>query len=235
MLMDKAIGYVRVSTGAQVEHGVSLEAQDARIRQWCDVNERRLLTTYRDEGLSGSRADNRPGLQRALNRVCKAKGALVVYSLSRLARSIPDAVEISERLRKADADLVVLSQPIDTTSASGRLYFHMIAAFDQFMREQIAENTREALAHKKARGERVGTVPYGYRIAPDGIALESNPVEQPAVTAICELREDGRTLAEIQDELRDRRIANRRGNLTWRLNTISDIAKRETNGFSIKA
>jgi site-specific DNA recombinase len=230
MKTETAIGYVRVSTGAQAEFGVSLDAQESRIRQWCEANSRRLLTIYRDEGLSGKRADNRPNLQRALSRACNMRGALVVYSLSRLARSIPDAVDISQRLGKASADLVVLTQPIDTTTPSGRLYFHLIAAFDQFTREQIAENTREALAYKRSRGERVGNVPYGFTLASDGVTLEPNPTEQPAVDLIVALRQGGQTLEQIREALRERGIPNRRGNLTWRLNTISDVAKRAANG-----
>ncbi len=230
METQSAIGYVRVSTGAQAEFGISLDAQESRIRQWCEANSRRLLTIYRDEGLSGTRADNRPNLQRALSRACKTRGALVVYSLSRLARSISDAVDISQRLGKANADLVVLTQPIDTTTPSGRLYFHMIAAFDQFTREQIAENTREALAYKRAKGERVGNVPYGFTIASDGATLEPNPAEQPVVDLIATLRESGQTLAQIRDTLHFREIPNRRGNTRWRLNTISDVAKRAADG-----
>src|SRR5271169_1320089 len=106
----RAIGYVRVSTAVQVSEGVSLDAQRARIAAWAAANGAELPEVFTDAGLSGGRADNRPGLQAALDAACTAKAALVVYSLSRLARSTQDALNISQRLGKAGADLVSLSE-----------------------------------------------------------------------------------------------------------------------------
>ena len=107
----KAVGYIRVSTTRQAVDGVSLEAQRAKIEAWCTVNDFELSDVFVDAGISGKRADNRTGLQDALQAACKARGAaLVVYSLSRLARSTKDAIAIAERLEKAGADLVSLSE-----------------------------------------------------------------------------------------------------------------------------
>lgn len=58
---------------------------------------------YADEGVSGKRADNRPGLQAALAEACGAKGVLVAYDLRRLGRSTRDAIDIADRLRRAGA------------------------------------------------------------------------------------------------------------------------------------
>lgn len=90
--MNSAIGYVRVSTVDQATNGVSVNAQRERIRAWCVANEYELVGVYTDAGVSGKRADNRPGLQSALDKACKSGAALVVYSLSRLARSTKDAI-----------------------------------------------------------------------------------------------------------------------------------------------
>ena len=107
-----AIGYVRVSTEEQT-NGVSLEAQEAKIRAWCTLHDAELVAIYRDEGISGyKRRDSRPGLDRALKQVCKIKGSLVVYSLSRLARNTRETIEIGECLNTCGADLVSLSEDI---------------------------------------------------------------------------------------------------------------------------
>ena len=79
-----AYGYVRVSTEEQAREGVSLDAQRAKVQQYCDLHGLALARVYADEGISGKRADNRPGLQDAITAACGGKGALVVYSLSRL-------------------------------------------------------------------------------------------------------------------------------------------------------
>ena len=98
---------MRVSTTEQAGEGVSLDAQRARISAWCAANGFDLVALHADEGLSGKSAANRPALRAALTDACTGKAALVVYSLSRLARSTKDALSISERLAKAGPDLVL--------------------------------------------------------------------------------------------------------------------------------
>ena len=99
----KAIGYVRVSTQGQAEDGVSLDAQEAKVRAWADLNGAEVVI-FRDEGISGKRSDNRPGLVAALDAVGKGD-ALVCYSLSRLSRSTKDTLTIADLLAKREADL----------------------------------------------------------------------------------------------------------------------------------
>jgi DNA invertase Pin-like site-specific DNA recombinase len=90
-----------VSTAEQARDGVSLDAQRARITAWCAASGYELVALHADAGLSGKSAANRPALRAALNDACASKAALVVYSLSRLARSTKDALSISERLALA--------------------------------------------------------------------------------------------------------------------------------------
>src|SRR6266581_6504849 len=83
-------------------------------------------------------------------------GVLVVYSLSRLARNTTETLELGERLAKAGADLVSLSEKIDTTSAAGKMVFRMLAVLAEFERDQISERTRVAMQHMRCEGKRVG-------------------------------------------------------------------------------
>lgn len=194
----KAIGYIRVSTEGQAEDGVSLDAQEAKIRAWAELNDAELLAVHCDAGLSGCRADNRPGLQAALDAACREGAALVVYSLSRLARSTEDAIGISKRLDKAGADLVSLSEKIDTTSATGKMIFRLLAVLAEFERDQVAERTAAALAHKKAKGEKTGgDAPYGWRLAADGVHLEPEAAEQAMILAARRWQEQGQSLRRI--------------------------------------
>lgn len=148
------VGYVRVSTEEQAREGVSLAAQEAKIRAWHELNgEGRELVLFRDEGISGARAD-RAGLAGALG-ACRRGGVLVAYSLSRLSRSTRHTLELAETLEKRGCDLASLSERIDTSSASGRMIFRLLAVLAEFEREQIGERVSMALAHKRSRGERV--------------------------------------------------------------------------------
>ncbi len=196
----KAIGYIRVSTEGQASEGVSLEAQEEKIRAWASLNDCTEVEIHIDAGISGKRADNRPALQEAL-KACGKGDALVVYSLSRLARSTRDTINIAERLQKIGADLVSLSEKIDTTTAAGKMVFRMLAVLSEFERDQVAERTKMALAYKKAKRERTGSVPYGFTLAGDGEKLLPEPSEQAAVALVRSLRCTGQSFREIASKL----------------------------------
>lgn len=223
--MKKAIGYVRVSTEDQAREGVSLDAQGAKVKAWADLNEYELTGLYTDAGISGKRADNRPGLQEALQSVSKGD-ALVIYSLSRLARSTRDTLDIADLLTRKGADLVSISEKIDTTTAAGKMVFRMLAVLNEFERDQISERTRTALQYKKAKGEKTGgDVPYGFDLGTDG-HLVKNKMEQRAIDLIGELKAKGYSLRAIARELKAKGYRTKRGKATWNPKTISTILKR---------
>lgn len=223
--METAIGYLRVSTSGQAEDGVSLDAQRERIEAWCLANGYTLAAVYVDAGLSGKRADNRPALQSALEDVSNRRGVLVVYSLSRLARSTKDTLAIADQLDKAGADLASLSERIDTTSAAGKMVFRMLAVLAEFERDLVSERTTSAMQHKRANGERVGKVPYGFDLAEDGVNLVANPAEQRVLSLVASLRRSGYSLRAIADELNKRGIPSKSGQ-QWKHSTIQRIVKR---------
>lgn len=221
--MNKATGYIRVSTQGQADDGVSIEMQETKLRQWAALNDAELVGVYVDEGLSGKNTV-RPGLQKALAEVKAHKGALVVYSLSRLSRSTRDTLTISEQLDKAGADLVVLAEKIDTTTASGRMVFRMLAAMNEFEREQLAERTSAAMQHMKAQGRRVGSIPHGYRLAADGEHIEPDTREQDVLRQVAELKAQGMTLREISAELARLGVFNRQGR-PFNPNSVRNMVK----------
>lgn len=222
----KAIGYLRVSTPGQRDEGVSLDAQRERIEAYCKLNDVELHAVYCDAGLSGKRADNRPELQAALDAACRIHGVLVVYSLSRLARSTRDTIDIAERLERADANLVSTSERIDTTTAAGKLFFRLLAILAEFERDQISERTTMGLAYKRLQGERTGRVPFGFDLASDGVHLLPNAAEQTALGLIQSLREQGQSLRDIAAELTCRGIATKSGRRAWDHTAIRRILKR---------
>ena len=205
-----AIGYIRVSTGKQADEGVSLEAQEAKIRAWAELNDYDNVEIYNDAGVSGSSTKGRDGLFDAIDALNKGD-ALVVYSLSRLARSTKDTIEISETLQKKGADLVSLSEKIDTTSAAGKMIFRMLAVMAEFERDQISERTSAALQHKKSKGERAGHIPFGFKLDADGVHLVECPEEQKVLSEIKTLKKNGMSLRKIAASLNERGISNRGG------------------------
>lgn len=222
----KTVGYARVSTDGQAQDGVSLDAQRARIEAWSLANGYELSTVHVDAGLSGGRADNRPALQAALAEACRQKAVLVVYSLSRLARSTTDAIAISERLAKSGADLASLSERIDTTSASGKMVFRMLAVLAEFERDQVSERTKTALAHLRLQGKRIsGRIPFGYSLAANGVDLAPHPNEQDAIRLMQELRLQGCSLREIAATLTQRGIPTKT-RTAWSAEAIRGILRK---------
>ena len=221
--MKKAIGYIRVSTEQQATEGVSLEAQRAKIESWCVANDCELVAVEVDAGISGKSMGKRPGLLKALGNM-KRDMVLVVYSLSRLARSTKDTLAIAERLEKAGADLVSLSEKIDTTGAAGKMMFRMLAVLAEFERDVISERTTAALAHKKQSGEKYAPVPFGFReVEGRSVTVES---EALVVARILRDRKAGRTLVEIAEALNTKGIQGKRGG-RWYASTVRYLIQRQ--------
>ena len=74
---------------------------------------------------------------------------------------------------------------------------NMVAAFAMYERALIRSRTKAALAVKRAKGERVGTIPYGYRLAADGKHVEEDSEEQATIARARALRADGLSLRAI--------------------------------------
>ena len=225
--MKAVVGYLRVSTGAQVEDGVSLAAQRAKIRQWAELNEYEILGIYEDAGLSGSKMTQRPGLRDAIESACKEKAALVIYSLSRLARSTRDTLSISERLSKAGAELVSISEKIDTTSASGKMVFRLLAVLAEFERDQVSERTRLALRHMRTEGKRISRyAPYGFDLSPDRQELLPNKKEGKVISKIAKYGERGQSAGWIAKRLTANGIPTKQGRSVWSAKVVRTILRR---------
>jgi DNA invertase Pin-like site-specific DNA recombinase len=140
--MNVLVGYARVST---LDQNPQLQI-DALKQAGCE----RLYV----EKASGAHRD-RPELKAALDYM-RPGDTLVVWRLSRLARSLKQIIETASELEQRKQALKVLTRNIDTGTPEGRLFFHITAAFDEFQRELIVENTRAGLAAARKRGSRGG-------------------------------------------------------------------------------
>jgi len=139
------IGYARVST------------MDQNPQMQTDALEKAGCGRIFIEKISGSHKE-RTELKAALDYM-REGDTLVVWKLSRLARSIRQIIATAYDLEQRKIKLKVLTQNIDTGTPEGRLFFHVTAAFDEFQRELIVENTRAGLAAAHKRGRRGGRPP----------------------------------------------------------------------------
>lgn len=159
------IGYARVSTDEQ-NLDLQLQALDGAA---CD-------RVFKDQGISGSVADRR-GLNRAI-KALKPGDVLVVWKLDRLGRSLPHLIDTITALRDRGIGFLSLQEQIDTTSAGGRFYLHILAALAEFEREMIRERTKAGMAAAKRRGVQLGR-PF--------------KLSQPEINEAIRMVKDGRT------------------------------------------
>jgi len=226
MRKQKAIGYIRVSTEDQATKGISLAAQAAKVKAYCELYDFELTAIIEDAGISGKTL-NRPGIQEALS-LCK-KGdveALIVFKLDRLSRRTADILSLADTVfSKGKVSLHSISEKLDTRTAAGRFTLTILAALAQMEREQIGERTSAALQHKIAQNEYIGgNRPFGYTLLEDG-SLEADADEQEAVQLIAELKRRGYSFRKIADELNARGIPSATGK-RWIHTSVRKVALR---------
>lgn len=133
------IGYARVSTEDQL-----LDLQlDALAKAGCE--------SIYQEKMSG-KSSERPELASCL-KALRPGDTLIVWRLDRLGRSLPDLVKIVEALHAQGVAFESLSEKIETSSATGKLMFHVFAALAEFERNLIRERTLAGLMAARARGK----------------------------------------------------------------------------------
>ena len=115
-----------------------------------------------------------------MRKYLQAGDTLVVYSLSRLFRSVPHLLKINEELLQERVALKSLTEPIDTRTADGKLMFTMRAAFAQFERDVTVERTINGLAARRANGHALGRK---REMTPEKLKAIKADMKKPSMTA----------------------------------------------------
>jgi DNA invertase Pin-like site-specific DNA recombinase len=166
------IGYARVSTKDQ-----NLDSQIKKL------NEYGCQRIFKDK-LSGKSSD-RVGLQEALEFI-REGDTLVVFKMDRLSRSIRDLISIVSKIQERGAEFTSLTEKIDTSSAGGKLIFHIFGALSQFERELIVERTKLGLEAANEQGR------FGGR---------PKRIKQSDLEIISKMRSAGISVKKISEQL----------------------------------
>jgi DNA invertase Pin-like site-specific DNA recombinase len=145
--------YLRVSTTEQ-----TVDNQRRELEAVAERHGWRVVATYADEGISGTKGrDKRPGLDRLCRGIARREFDLVAaWSVDRLGRSLQDLVAFLGDLHAKGVDLYLHQQGLDTTTPSGKAMFQMLGVFAEFERAMIVERVRSGIARARDRGTKSG-------------------------------------------------------------------------------
>src|SRR3712207_6270766 len=156
--------YARVSTDEQTDRG-TIQGQIDFLRRYSALHQLPIAGEYIDDGISGATPiASRPEGRRLLADGRTGRfGAVLVYRIDRLARTLSTLLQAHDALAWAGIDIRSATEPIDTTTPVGRLLFQLLGSFAEFERSSITERTTLGRDRNARAGKFVsGIVPYGY-------------------------------------------------------------------------
>ena len=227
------LGYIRVSTEEQSASGLGLDAQAAAIRAYCALRRLPDPQIIADAAVSGGRPlADRPGGAALLTKVAaRGERHVIILRLDRAFRRASDALATIDQWRARGVHLHVIDMggaALDITTAVGKLLLSVAACTAEFERDIIGERTRAALRVKRDRGERIGSIPYGFMLdsADDsGAMLVENPAEQRGLRIIERLAARGRPLRRIAAVLDRLQIPTKKGK-SWQHQSVACIVRQ---------
>lgn len=217
----KYIAYCRISTNHQLKTG-SLEDQKRRCEEYVAQKGLTLHKCFNDAGLSGILPiHRRPGLRAAIEEIDRGDVLIVSYR-DRLARDTDVMEEIKRQIRLKKGKIISCAgegtesdDEYDLASAIAYYASDFLAKMEQVLTKVRVKQT---MVEKKARGERVGQIPYGKKLSSDGIHLEDCEEEIKTINEALRLRGTGLTLASVANTLNSNNMRNR-GDKPWNIKT----------------
>ncbi len=219
----KAVGYACLNTLSQQPRNFTLAVQEKIIREFVTSRGWELGEIYRETFASGNPRD-----QPKLNEIIADSGKgnfdlLVIARLDRLTRNIRTLNKlISIVCMTNKVGLISIDEGLDTFTKSGKLALNIIDIVTKWDNKRISDRTREMIARKRDKGERVGHAPLGYTYKDK--QLVEVPKELKTAALIHEKREGGMSYHKIAKLLNDGKIASKRGGI-WYAETVKTVFK----------
>ena len=220
--------YIRVSTEKQADEGFSLDAQESRLRAYCDAQQWTVCADhiYVDAGISGKSTD-REAFQAMMQaaRLGTIK-RIVAIKLDRLARNTKDFLQLVETLQGYGCDLVLIKESFDTSTPQGKFALTMFAAIAELEASTITERVMTGKAQKAADGGYNGSrCPLGYTYTDNQFSVDTAAAD--TVRNVFQSFVDGATMASIAQRLNDDGVATANGG-KWYAGTVRYMLQ---NGF----
>ena len=164
----RAALYMRVSTGRQAEHDLSIPDQRSQLKSWCRANGHHVVAEYIEAGASAG-DDRRPSFQQMIERACDGEHAfdlIVVHSYSRFFREAFEQEFYLRKLAKHGVRVVSITQPVgDETEPVHAMMRKVIALFDEYQSKETAKHVIRSMKENARQGFWNGaTPPLGYKL-----------------------------------------------------------------------
>ncbi|GLU91301.1 recombinase family protein [Agromyces sp. NBRC 114283] len=205
----RAVLYLRQSVHR--DESISIEMQEQAGRDYCERMGYDIVEVHSDPGYSGRRWDNRPAVQEVMFAVEAGRADVVVlWKWSRLARNRLHFALAAERVESAGGRIESATEPLDTTTASGRFARGMMTEYAAFQSEQIGEQWREVREHRRRAGlPPTGGPRFGYRR--EGDAYSPDPEIAPILVDLYKRYLSGAGAAQLTRRLNELGIPSARG------------------------
>ena len=218
-VLNKPVGiWIRVSTEDQA-NGDSPEHHEERAKSYAKSRGWQVKELYNLAGQSGKAVMQHPEARRMMKDIERGHITGLVFSkLARLSRNRRELEDFSDFFNKHDADLISLSEAIDTSTAGGRMFFHLLGVFAQWEREEITERVNASVLTRAKLGKSInGHSPFGY------VWKDRKLVVQPEEAAIrrkaYDLFSQCRRKGQVAKALNGAGYRTRNGNI-WRDTSI---------------
>ena len=221
----KVAAYARVSTDLE-EQEKSYEAQVDYYKKYIKNNENwDFVEVYADEGITGLSTKHRDGFNRMINDALAGKIDLILTkSISRFARNTVDSIETIRKLKEKDIEVIFEKENIRTLDPSCELVLTIMASLAQEESRSISQNC--TWGQRKRFSDGKYSVAYTRFLGYDN-DFKINEKEAEVVRLIFNLFINGKSYAEIRDELKLRNIKTVTGKSIWEISVIKNILKNE--------
>ena len=225
--LPKNVGvWIRVSTESQAMSD-SPEIHLARARAYAAARGWTVREVYDLAGVSGKSVMAHPEAKRMMADVKRGHITGLIFSnLARLSRNLREVQDFGDFFRQHNADLISLNEAIDTSTAGGRMFFHLLGVFAQWYREETAERINASFLTRARMGKLLNkTVPYGYEVV-EGKMVQ-HPTEAPIRRQAYELFRQHRRKFTVAKMLNNKGYRTRK-NRSWGWTQVRDILTDES-------
>lgn len=196
--LQVAVGYIRVSTPEQAKTGVGLETQQQKIEEFCKEKNFQLFHIFKDEGISATDM-SRSGLDELLKFI-KPGLNIILYELSRGARTQDDSDEFKKMIRDRGGILHTLDNPLGYDNPEGKLFGHIIAYKAEKERLDLIKRIVDGMSKLSSENSLRGKPPFGFKFAPKYPPIIDEE-QQQVISLICRLYDEGMLPSHIADKL----------------------------------